>query len=37
MDFFLDLQGLHINEGPKLTWPRWPAHLGVENMTSFKL
>ena len=37
MEFFLDLQGLNLDEGPKLIWPPWPAHLGVENMISFKL
>ena len=26
LEFFLDLQGLHINEGPKLFWHPWPAH-----------
>ena len=30
-------QSLHINEPSRLIWQAWQAHLGAENIISFKL
>ena len=36
MEFFSVSQSLHINELPRLIWQAWQAHLGAENIISFK-